>query len=125
MNKYQYPLSKASKFGWPGIRGYAFNSRENFSRASAALIEVTKRHGLVRSTVSDRIYLVLSGKGKFVIGKTTLSAKKDDVIIVPKNTNYDYSGRMKLFLVHSPAYDPANDVDIENLQRIKKKQKSL
>lgn len=114
--KYKYSLSEAYRFSWPGITGFAFNSKSDFERASAAVFEVNERHGRVRNLLSDRVYLVLEGAGEFVIDSNIISVSKYDVVIVPKDTEYDYRGKMKLFLVHCPAYDPTSDIDLENMQ---------
>lgn len=114
--QYKFKLEDAFEFGWPGIKGYAYNSKDDFERASAALFVVKERHGRVKNLKSDRIYLVLDGNGEFIIKNDTIPVKKNDVIVVPRNTEYDYRGELKLFLVHSPAYDPETDIDIEGLQ---------
>ena len=36
---------------------------------------------------------------------------KDDALLIPKGTVYDYEGWMRLFLSHSPAYD-VQDSDV-------------
>jgi hypothetical protein len=36
----------------------------------------------------------------------------DDVFIAPKDTVYDYQGRMRLFLVRTPAYVQNSDVHL-------------
>jgi hypothetical protein len=40
---------------------------------------------------------------------------KDDVVIVPKNTDYDYRGQMRLFLIPTPAYEQDSDVHLGDL----------
>ncbi len=40
---------------------------------------------------------------------------KDDVVIVPKDTAYDYRGKIRLFLVHTPAYEQDSDVHLDDL----------
>lgn len=106
----KFKLKDAEKFGWPGLKGFAYNSKEDFENASAAYFEVDGSHGKVKNEKSDRIYLVLEGSGKFIINEEEIEVEKTDVIIVPKNTFYDYNGKMKLFLVHSPAYDEKFEV---------------
>ncbi len=105
----------AVKFGWKGIEGLAYNSKEDFAGASAAYFEVAGSHGKTKTAKSDRIYLVLEGKGKFIIDGKITSVQKTDVIIVPKNTPYDYrneGGVMKLFLVHCPAFDQSAETEL-------------
>lgn len=59
---------------------------------------------------------MIDGKGEFIINGKTELVEATDVIIVPKNTAYNYmatkGGLMKLFLVHSPAYDPEFEVKL-------------
>lgn len=112
----KFKIKDAYKFGWEGLKGWAFNSKEDFERASAAMFEVTGRHGKVKSLISDRVYLVLEGKGEFIINGEVIPVEKDDVIIIPKNTPYDYrvaEGTMKLYLVHIPAFDETKEVKLE------------
>lgn len=112
----KFTLKKAIKFGWKGLKGWAYNSKEDFANASSAYIEVTGRHGKVRSEKSDRIYLILEGEGEFVVNEEVVPVKKMDVVIVPKNTPYDYravKGTMKLFFVHVPAFSPEAEIKLE------------
>lgn len=109
-------LKDAYKFDWDGLKGWAYNSKEDFPDASAAYFEVTGRHGKVKTASSDRVYYVLDGKGVFEIGGKEVEVEKTDVVIVPKNTPYDYwakEGGLKLFLVHTPAYNPEDEVKFE------------
>lgn len=111
----KFTRQKALKFGWKGIKGWAYNSKDDFKDASATYIETTGKHGKVKNRKSNRIYLVLDGKGRFDIDGKKISVQKDDVIIVPKNTPYDYkttSKELKLFLIHSPAFDEKADLKL-------------
>lgn len=85
----------------------------DFERASAARFWVDGNHGKVYNEVSDRIYLVLDGEGYFEIEGKRFDVTKTDVVIVPKQTTYDYYGKMELFLVHSPAFDRAKDHKVD------------
>lgn len=112
----KFELNNAYKFGWEGIKGWAFNNKETFPNASAAYFEITGRHGKVKTTKSDRIYYVIDGEGEFEINSEVVNVVKSNVVIIPKNTPYDYkatSGILKLFLVHSPAFEPETDVKLE------------
>ncbi|MFA5755117.1 MAG: hypothetical protein WC909_01995 [Candidatus Paceibacterota bacterium] len=113
----KFEFNKTLKFGWKGLKGWSYNSSADFPRASAAYFEVTGNHGRVKSKKSDRIYFVVDGRGEFMIKDKTISVKKKDVIIVPRNTDYDYkakNGIMKLFLTHSPAYNEKEEVKYED-----------
>jgi mannose-6-phosphate isomerase-like protein (cupin superfamily) len=113
----KFTLKKAYKVGWEGWNGWSYSSKEDFKRASALYIEVTGRHGLSKTTKSDRVYYVIGGKGEFVIDGEEIRVERTDVVIVPRNTLYDYKriGKkaLKLFLVHAPAFDERYVVDLE------------
>ena len=113
----KFTLKKAQQFSWEGLKGWAFNSKEEFSNASASYFEVTANHGRVLSAVSDRVYYVLEGEGNFTINSEIISVSATDVVIVPKNTPYDYraseGSTLKLFLVHTPAYDEAKEEKLD------------
>ena len=109
----KFSLKDAHKFGWEGLEGWAYNSVDDFAPASAAYFIVTGSHGKVKTEVSDRVYFVVEGRGIFVIDGKETHVEKDDVIIVPKNTPYDYKaedGEMRLLLVHAPAYNPDKEI---------------
>jgi mannose-6-phosphate isomerase-like protein (cupin superfamily) len=78
----------------------------DFENASAALIKVKGQHGKTKSAISDRLYYVVEGEGSFQIEDKEYDVAKGDLIIVPKNTVYDFWGSMSLFLVHVPAFKP-------------------
>jgi len=111
--KYKFVKDEAYKFGWQGLEVLSYSEKEDFSFASAATFNVTERHGKCKNTVSNRVYYVIEGSGKFVIEGKEVAVKATDVVIIPKNTVYDYMGKMKLFLVHTPAYDPKNEIKFD------------
>ncbi len=111
-----FKKDKSFKFEWEGLEGWALSSKEDFEDASAAYFEVTGSHGQVRSKSSNRVYYILEGEGTFDINGKTETVKTSDVVIVPKNTPYDYKATspvMKLFLVHAPAYAEADEVRLD------------
>lgn len=113
----KFTLKGAKEFGREGLKGFAYNSAEDFLNASAAYLEVTGRHGKIKTTTSDRIYYVLDGNGIFTIGDENREVQKTDVVIIPKNTPYDFKAMngsvLKMFLVHTPAFDPDTDIKLE------------
>lgn len=109
----KFKLKDAAGFGWEGLKGWAYNSKEDFANSSAAYFEVDGAHGKVKTTKSDRVYLVLEGSGEFIINDKTIQVEKTNVVIVPKNTPYNYKGKMKLFLVHCPAFDQDAEIKLE------------
>ena len=112
----------AMDFGFGGIKGKSYLTRDEFSRAGAfpgntfaqtAKVRTGGRHGKIKNSANDHIYFVVDGKGSFLIGTQNFPAGKNDLIIVPKNPPFDYEGKMKLFLVTVPALDKTKEVRLE------------
>jgi mannose-6-phosphate isomerase-like protein (cupin superfamily) len=89
------------------INEYKINS--NFS---GALIEMNGDHGKVKCLGEDRIYFILEGNGKFIIGDESNKVSPNDLIFIPKDTPYNIIGKMKYFLICSPEFDPKDDVHL-------------
>ena len=120
--KYKYTLEEAGITGRPPeIEMHAYNTEEDFERASVGIVESRGRHGRIKNPISDRVYLVLDGEGEFRFGgeegqdEETYPVSKDDVLLIPKGTVYDYEGRMRLFLAHFPAYEQDSGVHYDDL----------
>lgn len=115
--KHKFELKDAFGFGWEGVKAKAYSDAADFKDASAVMFEVTRSHGKVKSLASNRVYLVLEGEGEFIINSEVIPVKKTDMVIVPKDTPYDYRATggsvLKLFLIHTPAFDPEKEVKLE------------
>lgn len=120
MNR-KYVLEEARQTGRPPeIEVFAYNTKEDFGRASVGIVEAQGRHGRIRQPISDRVYLVLEGEGEFFFGDEEgddeiVPVTKDDVVLIPRDTVYDYRGSMRLFLVHTPAYEQDSDIHLDDL----------
>ena len=119
--KRKYALEEARQTGRPPeIEVSAYNTKEDFERASVGIVEARGRHGRIRQSVSDRVYLVLEGEGEFFFGDGEVTDEvvpvaKDDVVLIPKDAVYDYRGSMRLFLVQTPAYEQYSDLHLDDL----------
>ena len=107
-------LKDGNKFQVGDIKGVAISSKKDIESASIAFLDVKGKHGKMKSTGDDRFYFVLEGKGKFILNDKEIDVEKDDLIIVPKNTIYDFQGKMKLILFITPAFNPKNEVYFDN-----------
>jgi len=95
------------------LEGWSYGSKDISPVASASVVHVDGRHGKSKTTVSDRVVYILDGEGEYVVGDDVFAVRQTDVIIIPKNTAFDYSGKMKLLVVHVPAYDHEHEVSLE------------
>ena len=108
--KRKYALEEAKKTGRPlEIEVLAYNIKEDFEQASVGIVESRGRHGRISQPISNRVCLVLEGDDEIV------SVGKDDVVIVPNETAHDYRDQMRLFLIHTPAYEQDSDVHLDDL----------
>ncbi|OIN89542.1 hypothetical protein AUJ59_01265 [Candidatus Beckwithbacteria bacterium CG1_02_47_37] len=98
------------KFDRGDIKGFSFNTKEQFSHMSAAWFECNGKHPKMKSFNSDRLYFILQGKGEFIVNNQSVTVKQKEVIIIPKNTPYNYKGKFTCFLVHCPAFDRKQEI---------------
>ncbi|MCK4634692.1 MAG: hypothetical protein KAT37_02345 [Candidatus Aenigmarchaeota archaeon] len=80
---------------------------------SGALIEINGDHGELKCLNENRIYFIVEGEGKFVIDGEENAVSGNDLIFIPKNTPYNIIGKLKYFLICSPAFDPKDDVFLD------------
>lgn len=112
--RYIFTKKNAYKLVWDRVKAYSYSSEADLDTASVIVFELENtNHGKIKSTISDRIYYVIEGKGKFIIDGKAIPVKKTDVVIIPKNTPYDYQGKLKVFLVHVPAWNPKGEKLLE------------
>ncbi|MBU0570102.1 cupin domain-containing protein [Patescibacteria group bacterium] len=113
----KFTLKKAKKkIEWEGLKGWIYSDKDDYKNASFVYAEVTGSHGRVKNSLSDRVYLIVDGKGEFVVAGKTIKVGKNDVVVIPKNTIYDFRALgsvMKMYLVHIPAFDRSGEVRYE------------
>lgn len=114
----KFNKDNALKIEWEGAEAWAYSSSDDLESGSAIYFEIKTHHGKCMSKKSDRIYYIVDGQGEYEIDGKTIRVKKSDVIIVPKNTPYDYKAikdtLLRVFLVHIPAFDPEAEVKFDN-----------
>jgi mannose-6-phosphate isomerase-like protein (cupin superfamily) len=109
----KFKLKDAKEFTVGEIKGYEYNTKEDFEKASVAFAKVKGKHGKLKNIKSDRVYIITEGKGKFIIDGKEVEVEAKDVIIIPKGTPYDYSGDMELFVVDTPSFEKEADIFLE------------
>ena len=98
---------------------FAYDTKEDFERSSVSTAEPGWRHGRIGQPVSDRVYLVLADEGEFLFGNgegdEVETFIKEDVVFTSKDSACDCRGRMRLFLVQTPAHEQESDVHPDDL----------
>lgn len=108
--KYLRKLPENSSFSQMGLNGY--NYELDTKDISISVEDCFKGHDKYHTNVySKKIYYVVEGNGTFKIGENLIEVKKDDLIEIPKNTEFVFAGKMKLLLIMLPAFRPQDGID--------------
>jgi mannose-6-phosphate isomerase-like protein (cupin superfamily) len=113
VTRYVYDVSSARAINVGAVTGYAVTETAGRSTGDVALLTVRGRHGKVKDLVSDRFYVITEGTGEFIIEGLSYPVAQNDVVVIPPNTSYDFSGEMKLVVFCSPPFDLKNDISLE------------
>ena len=96
------------------VKGYAITAQTGIASGDVASLKVEGRHGRTKTILSDRFYYVVAGVGAFEVGGKTFEITRGDLVVVPRDTPYDFEGRMELLMFCSPAFDPSKEVFLDN-----------
>ena len=106
--KAQISTSLSVDLPYMSVRPYVLND-ENLDKFSAAILKIAGGdHGTASDNNSDRLFYIVSGKGKVMIDNETYFAKKGDVFVIPKSKTYNImansADEIRVLLVNTPAY---------------------
>ncbi|MFA6549960.1 MAG: hypothetical protein WCT36_01225 [Candidatus Gracilibacteria bacterium] len=107
-----FKLDKAKKVKKEGFTAFLYNLKQDFPSYNAVYVDCHKNHEKVYVKASHRIYFVIDGSGKFVVGDEENQVEKNDVIVIEPMTKYEYEGKMKLFEINFPATDRDDEVEV-------------
>jgi mannose-6-phosphate isomerase-like protein (cupin superfamily) len=78
---------------------------------SVTWVRLEGRHRRLRTDRSTRVYYVLEGAATFVLGDDPpFELGKDDTVVVPRGTPYEFQGEMTYLVLNAPAYVEGDDV---------------
>ena len=114
--KFSQPLKPTIDNGC--VKLWSYNDKITYPEASIAIIEVRDgSHGKTKSKSCDRVYYIIKGTGHFDINGTPEEVAQGEVVVIPKNTIYDFrpspGGVLEMLLVNTPAYEPNDEVALE------------
>jgi len=111
--------SKAEALRLGVIKVRELLARRKSPQMSVALIELDGTNEAVKNKDCDATYYVLEGNGTFTIGEgeklDVYNVEKGDLVVIPKGTLYQDSGKMIMLSFCTPAFDP------EQVERIGKR----
>lgn len=100
--------ARVKQIGSMKIKEYKMNPE-----FSGALITINGTHGKLKCLKEDRIYYIVNGEGNFSVEDESFKVSEEDVVFIPMNTIYDFSGKMKFFLICSPEFKPEDDAYLD------------
>lgn len=74
---------------------------------------VTSRNSY--DTESTYAWFIIDGNGTFVIDDEKIEVNSKDLVVVPPNKRIHYFGKMKMLLCTSPAFNPANEQHVRDI----------
>jgi mannose-6-phosphate isomerase-like protein (cupin superfamily) len=77
---------------------------------SITWVRLDGRHRRLRTDRSTRVYYILDGTATFDVGGDRFDVRKDDVVVVPVSTPYEFWGETTYLVVNGPAFAEGDDV---------------
>ena len=68
------------------------------------------KHPRMKNVGQNRTYYFINGSGEFVVEGERVKVKEGDVLVIPKNTIYEFEGVFDAILISCPGFDPKDDV---------------
>lgn len=91
--------------------------KKDLSKNVSLSIEKSKGHvEITRNMRSDRIYYVLEGQLRVIVGHESYIANTGELIFISKKTPYHFAGTFKAVLINVPAFDPRTEITIRRLK---------
>ena len=84
-------------------------SKKDSNNLSMCLSKAKNHKEITLNTKSDRIYYIIKGKVRIKTEEQEFKASEGDLIFIPTNTKYEFSGTFEAVQVLSPPFDLANE----------------
>lgn len=109
-NKYIYKLPENPSFEQEGLKGYNYSF--GLEEISVSVEDCFKGHDKYHTNkYSTKLYYVVDGSGKFSINGDIFEVTKEDLIVIPPNTEFVFAGKMRLLLIMNPAFRAQDGID--------------
>ena len=112
--QYVFHLPKEYSFEKVGIKGKTFGTKLLSDRVEFTIIETEKGH---ETKIIEKecifSYFILDGEGSFEIGGKIEKCQKGDLVFIPNNTVFKYTGKMKMLLVSTPWWFPEQEETLD------------
>ncbi|MDO8663814.1 MAG: hypothetical protein Q7K28_03205 [Candidatus Wildermuthbacteria bacterium] len=110
-----FHLPKEYSFEKVGIKGKNFESAKSLTdKAKFTIIETEEgHHTKIREKECTFFYYILEGGGIFEIDNENEECQKGDLVVIPNNAIFKYTGTMKMLLVTIPWWYPEQEETLE------------
>ena len=97
--------------GRPLVLKRVINIDEHTPDISVTWVRSWGHHDRVVNEISDRVYYVIEGEGRFQVGDggPIEKAAAGDFVFIPRNVPYEFDGRMRYIVMNGPAYRTNSD----------------
>ncbi len=106
MNKYILDKPEVRSFNTPGADGFSFPI-QNKEIEIDFIDSITGHGGKVISDSLSHFYYILEGEGAFEIEGKNYNVKAGQLVEIPPQNAFDYTGKMKMILIMQPPFDPS------------------
>jgi mannose-6-phosphate isomerase-like protein (cupin superfamily) len=78
---------------------------------SVTWVRIWGHHDRVVNDISDRVYYIIDGAGRFQVGDGAPieQVQGGDFVFIPKGVPYEFDGDMRYVVMNGPAYRTASD----------------
>ena len=102
--------------GRPLMLKRVVNIDEHSDDISVTWVRIWGHHDRVVNHISDRVYYVIDGEGRFQVGDDTPieTVRAGEFVLIPKDVPYEFEGEMRYIVMNGPAYRTASDEVLPN-----------
>ncbi len=95
----------------PLVLKRVINVDEHSARISLTWVRIWGHHDRVVNDDSDRVYYIVSGSGRFLVGegREAEAVSEGDVVFIPEKTAYELEGEMTYLVMNGPAFATGSD----------------
>lgn len=97
-------------------------SKKDSNKLDVCLSKAKNHVEIALNTKSDRIYYITEGKVNVESNGVKIEASEGDLVFIPANTKYKFSGTFEAIQVMSPPFDRSNEpLDLNGNPKCEKK----
>lgn len=120
--KYKFVRDEARNFVKANVRMWKYPTADVCPQLDILFQDANGGHNEeFISLKSTYIYLIVSGKGKFIIEDRVYPVKEGDVIIIPPGKRFYYTGNTRQYLITTPPWQEGQDKTIRKIDLKTKK----